>query len=150
MSTDAQALEPARTDWKFWLIGVVALLWNAMGAFDYVMTQTKNADYMSHFTPEQLDYFYAFPAWMVAAWAIAVWGGMLGAVLLLLRKRLAEHVFLASFVAAVLTAIYSYALSEGAEIFDGVASHVFNVLILAVALALYLYARTLARRGVLT
>jgi len=34
---------------------------------DYVMTQTKNEAYMSGFTPEQLAFFYSFPAWVVSA-----------------------------------------------------------------------------------
>jgi hypothetical protein len=151
MSTDAQATIPptAQSGWKRWAVGIVALLWNAMGAFDYLMTQTKNADYMANFTPEQLEYFYAFPTWMVAAWALAVWGGVLGALLLLLRRRLAEPVFLVSFAAMVLTTLYSYVLSNGMEVFEGAGSHAFSALIFAVALGLYLYARHLRKRGLL-
>ena len=37
-----------------------------MGAFDYVMTETRNEAYMAEFTPEQLEFFYGFPAWMIA------------------------------------------------------------------------------------
>jgi len=77
--TDSQATRSVRAPWHLWVIGVIALLWNAVGAFDYVMTKTKNAAYMSAFTPEQLAFFYGFPAWVIAAWAIAVWGGVFGA-----------------------------------------------------------------------
>ena len=45
-----------------WVVGGIALLWNAFGAMDYVMTQTKNEAYMSSFTPEQLEFFSGFPA----------------------------------------------------------------------------------------
>ena len=83
-----------RTPWHLWVIGIVALLWNLVGAYDYLMTQTENAAYMGRFTAEQLEYWYGFPTWVVASWAIAVWGGVLGAVLLLLKKRLAAPVFL--------------------------------------------------------
>ncbi|MEJ2542305.1 MAG: hypothetical protein P8188_20455, partial [Gemmatimonadota bacterium] len=85
--SEEQATTTLRTPWHLWLVGVLALLWNAMGAFDYLMTETRNEGYMGQFTPEQLEYFYAFPAWVVAFWAIAVWGGVLGAIFLLLRKR---------------------------------------------------------------
>ena len=105
-----------RTPWHLWVIGVVALLWNAMGALDYVMTQTRNEGYMSNFTPEQLSFFYGFPAWVDAAWAIAVWGGVLGALLLLIRRRYAVWVFLASLIAMVITAFQNYVLSNGMEI----------------------------------
>ena len=61
-----------KTPIHLWVIGILALLWNLVGAFDYVATQFRLESYMSKFTPEQLDYFYGFPAWMDAAWAIAV------------------------------------------------------------------------------
>jgi len=75
-----------------WAVGIFALLWSAMGAIDYFMTQTGNEAYMSEFTPEQLAFFYGMPAWADATWAIAVWGGVLGALLLLFRQRYAVWV----------------------------------------------------------
>ena len=47
-----------------WIVGVLALLWSLMGAFDYLATKLELEFYMSQFTPEQLAYFNAFPAWM--------------------------------------------------------------------------------------
>jgi hypothetical protein len=130
-------------------VGVLALLWNAMGAFDYLMTETQNEGYMGRFTPEQLEYFYGFPAWLVAFWAIAVWGGVLGAILLLLRKRFAVETFLVSFVAMVVTTIRNYLFSDGLEAAGG-SGLVFSVVIFVVALLLYLYARAMKNKGVLT
>ena len=57
----------ARRPWHLWLVGILGLLWNLVGAYDYLMTQTQNVSYMSQFTPEQLEYFYGFPTWVVAA-----------------------------------------------------------------------------------
>ena len=70
----------SKTPVHLWIVGILALLWNAVGCFDYFATQTKLESYMSNFTPEQLEYFYGFPAWADAAWAIAVWGSLLAAV----------------------------------------------------------------------
>ncbi len=81
-----------------WIVGVLSLLWNAVGAFDYSASQLRIESYMSQFTPEQLAYFYGFPAWAVAAWAIAVWGALLGSLCLLLRKAWAVWLFGASIV----------------------------------------------------
>ena len=53
-----------------WIVGTVTLLWNVVGAFDYVLTETRNESYMGAFTPEQLEFFYGFPTWVVAFWAI--------------------------------------------------------------------------------
>ena len=76
-----------KTPWHLWVIGVVTLLWNAGGAFDYLMTETRAQWYLDQFTPEQLDYFYGFPPWVVASWAVGVWFAVLGSVLLLVRSR---------------------------------------------------------------
>ena len=132
-----------------WVVGILGLLWSAMGAFDYLMTQTENASYMAQFTPEQLEFFYGFPTWVVATWAIAVWGGVLGAVLLLLKKRLAAPVFLVSLLAMVLTSIHNFFLSDGLAVMGG-AAVAFSGLIFAIALGLWLYARAMAQRGVLS
>lgn len=136
-----------RRPWHLWVVGIVALLWNAVGAMDYLMTQTRSEQYMSQFTPEQLEYFYGFPAWVVAAWAIAVWGGVLGAILLLMRNNLAVPVFLVSLIAMVLTTIYQFGLSNGLEVVGDPFSLVFTAVIFVIAVALFLYARAMQKRG---
>ena len=132
-----------------WIVGVIALLWSAVGAYDYLMTQTENAEYMARFTQEQLDYFYGFPAWIVACWAIAVWGGVLGSLLLLLRKKLAVPVYLASLLGMVITTIHNFFLSNGLDVMSGAGQIMFTVLIFLVALGLYIYARAMQLRGIL-
>ena len=146
--SDATSAAPARAPRHLRIVGVVTLLWNGVGAFDYLMTQTKNEAYMSAFTPEQLDYFYGFPAWVVAAWALAVWGGVLGSLLLLLRKKLAVPVFLVSLVSMVATTIYNFVLTDGMAVMGGEGA-AFSAVIFVVALGLWLYARAMRGRGVL-
>ena len=138
-----------RTPRHLWVVGVVTLLWNCVGALDYVMTQTKNEAYMKGFTPAQLDYFYGFPAWVVGAWAIAVWGGVAGSILLLLRKSVALPVLIVSFVAMCVTTIYNFGLSNGIEVMGGPGALIFSAVIFVVAFALVLYARAMKNRGVL-
>lgn len=136
------------TPWHLWVVGIVSLLWNAVGAFDYVMTQTQNASYMEAFTPEQLEFFYGLPGWVVFFWAIAVWGSVLGSVLLLLKKGWAVEVFLASFVAMVLTTIHNFLLANGMEIV-GTGGAIFSVVIFVISLLLWLYAKKMRAAGVI-
>ena len=79
--------EAVKTPWHLWAVGIISLLWNAFGAFDYVMTKLKNPEYMAAFTPEQQAYFYSFPLWANLGWALGVWGSVLGSILLLARRR---------------------------------------------------------------
>ena len=142
--------ESNQTPWHLWLVGTIALLWNAMGALDYYMSQTKNEAYMSMFTPEQLDFFYSFPSWSVALWAIAVWGGLLGCLLLLLRKHLAVQVFLISLVCVIINTIYIYGFMNGMEFMGDPLSLAFSAAIILIAIFLYLYAKKMRARNILT
>jgi len=147
--SESQPSKAAKAPWHLWLVGIVGLLWSAMGALDYVMTETRNESWMSGFTPEQLSFFYSLPTWVVAAWAVGVWGGVLGAILLLLRKDLAVWVLLASFAAAALTTFHNFVLSNGMEVMGDSVSLMFVAIINVIALAMYLYARAMEQRGVL-
>lgn len=104
-----------RTPWHLWVVGVVAVLWNGFGCFDYVMTQTNRDQWFAQMgmTEIQLAYFNAMPAWTHAAWAIGVWGGLIGGLLLLVRRKWAFQAFALSFLGWLAGAIYAFALSDG-------------------------------------
>lgn len=138
-----------RPTWHFWAISILSLLWNLVGALDYVMTQTRNEAYMSAFTPEQLEFFYGLPQWTVAAWAIGVWGSVIGSILLLLRKRGAVWAFAVSLLGIVITAFQNFVLDNGVEIMGGGIAIFMSIAVFVIALALLLYARAMAQRGVL-
>ncbi len=147
-AAEAKVGAPARTPVHLWIVGVLSLLWNFMGVFDYLATQLKAEFYLSQFTPEQLAYFQSFPAWMVAGWALGVWGAFAGSIGLLLRQRWAVWAFAVSIAGMVVSSIYSFGLSDGAEVM-GSGGVVFTVVIWVVAILLLFYARTQARNGVL-
>jgi len=132
-----------------WIVGIVSLLWNAVGAFDYLATKMRLDFYMSQFTAAQLEYFYSFPTWVVAAWAVGVWGALLGSLALLLRKALAVLLFGASILGLAVSSVYNFALTNGMEIM-GSEGAMFTGVIWLIALFLFFYARAMAKRGVLS
>ena len=136
-----------RTPWHLWAVSAVALLWNGYGGYDYIMTQTNNAAYLAQFTPEQRAYFAGFPMWMEAVWAIGVWGGVLGAILLLLRSKWAFHAFLASLIAFVGSVVYGQ-MSDGAAVM-GDTGMIFSGVIFVLGLIFVMYSRMMARKRVL-
>lgn len=132
-----------------WIVGVLLLLWNGMGAFDYSATQLKLDFYMSNFSQEQLDFFYGFPAWVVAAWATAVWSATLGALALLLKKRWAIGLFALAIIGLLITSIHNFGMTDGAEIM-GQEGVIFSGVIWLVSVLQLVYARAMAKRGVLS
>jgi hypothetical protein len=139
----------ARTPWHLWAVGLLAMAWNAFGAMDYTMTKLNGEAWLRQMqmTDAQIAYTLAMPAWMSAAWAIGVWGGVLGGLLLLLRSRLAVPVFAASLVAYVASLVYTYGLSDGAAIAGGPQIYVMQAVILAGCLFFLWYARRAAALG---
>ncbi len=109
--------ERVRTPWHLWIVGILAALWNGFGCIDYMMTQTRQDEWFAQMgmTEAQIAYFNAMPAWTHGAWAIGVWGGLLGAILLLLRRKWATPVFVISFLGWLAGAVYAFALSDGME-----------------------------------
>jgi hypothetical protein len=132
-----------------WIVGVLALLWNLMGCFDYLATQLKLESYMGKFSQEQLDYFYGIPAWAISGWAFAVWGALVGSIGLLMRKRWSVWAFAVSLVGMVVSSIYTVILTDGLTM-SGTGGVIFTVVIWIVAIFLLWYSMQQAKAGVLT
>jgi hypothetical protein len=139
-----------KTPWHLWVIGVVSLLWNAMGAMDFTLTETRSEAWLKAITPEQLAYFASFPLWVVFAWGIATWGSVVGSVLLLLRRKLAVQINLAVIIGMAFTFVYNYILTDGLKVMGGgVGSLVFTAVIVLIGVLLLAYAKAMRKRGVL-
>ena len=111
---DNQVATATRTPIHLWIVGVLALLWNAFGCYDYLMTRTKGAAYIDSMMPghignAMMTYINAFPIWASIGWGLGVWGGMAGAILLVMRHRWAVPALLISFVGAVVGLGYQIA-----------------------------------------
>lgn len=137
-----------KTPWHLWVIGIVLVLWNSGGCYDYLMTVTNNQAYLSVMTPEQQAYYASIPTWFTALFAVSVWGGLLGSLLLLLRMRVALPVYLVALATYLISCVYTFGFSDAAQIM-GTAGTVFSVVILLIALFEVWYARLMTRRGVL-
>lgn len=138
-----------KTPWHIWVVGIVGALWVAGGCYDYIMTATQNEAYYANFSDEIRDFFFNLPGWYMALYAIAVWGGLLGCILLLLRKHLAAIVLLFSFVCTAISFVWYLFMAEGAPAPDG-AQWAMTTAILVVSAFLVWYSRKMSRAGVLT
>ena len=137
--------------WHLWVVGILALLWNGFGAYDFIMTVTQGDAYMaaSGFNSEMIAYFNDMPTWMYAPWIAGVWGAVLGTLALLMRKRIAVLLFAASLIGAVISLVYGFmnpmpAMPEGMEIMKYM-----PWVIVPIALFLCWNAGRMAARGVL-
>ena len=150
MATNARRATPVH----LWIVGILALLWNAIGCYDYFMTRMRDTEYFERMMPGTdpnavLAYIDSFPVWAQAGWAFGVWGGLAGALLLLARSRYSVWAFALSLVGAVLGLGYQIANPGGpAEMHEGVGGMI-PWLIIAIAAFQLWYAWSMEKKGVL-
>lgn len=85
--------------WSFWVISVVGLIFNLLGCINFL--SQMNSETVASMPEIYRTIAESRPAWGTAAFALAVFGGLLGCLLLLLRKSVALNVFVASVVGAI-------------------------------------------------
>lgn len=144
----------ARTPVHLWIVGVMSFLWSCFGCYDYFKTRMHDTAYLASAMPSvdpnvALAWVDAMPLYAQVGWGLGVWLALLGSVLLLTRSRWAVWSYGISFVGAVLSLGYQLLLAPPLSGAEGAINKIVPCVIIAVALALFLYARAMARRGVL-
>ena len=147
-SSEGSLPPKARTPIHLWVVGLVALLWNAIGALDYVMTATRDDEWLLGMNVEQLNYLTELPSWVIGCWATAVWGSVLGSGLLLAKNRRAVPVFLVALLCMIAVRVHMFALTDGLELWGEPHFLIMNGVIFTVGVCLYFYSRAMRERGV--
>ena len=142
----------AATPWHLWAVGVISLLWNAFGGYDFVMSVTQGETYWraSGMTDAMIAYYNAMPTWMYVPWVLGVWGAVAGSILLLMRNKLAVPAFALSLLGAVGSLAYGLAnpmppLPEAMAMMSYM-----PWVIVGIAALLVLYAWMMGKKGVLS
>jgi nitrogen fixation protein FixH len=150
-----EAADAAFAPWHLWVVGVLALMFTAFGAYDYVMSQLADRAYIGAMvepfgieTDVGVAYFSSFPLWADAVWAIGVWGAVAGSLLLLARRAWAYPAYLVSLAGLVASNLYT-AANPVPGLTDSSMSYATVAIIAALMVALTLYARSQRDRGVL-
>ena len=141
MSDTAYGSQPAGK--SFWIGAIAILLFMLVGVAGYLATVMTPAEQMA---PEQQAVMAAMPSWQVPVYAVAVWSGLLGAVLLLMRRKLSVPVLLVSTLCAIGTFLpfaIVPAVKELATQGDAIAA----VIVIGLCLASYWFARRSQQKG---
>jgi len=129
----------------FWIIGILALLWNLMGVLTYYgQINITNEALVLLPEPEQL-YYKNVASWATAAYATAVFGGFLGCVTLLLRRKIATTLFILSLLGVLVQTTYNLFIQEYMEVAPIQIG--LTMLIIVVALFLVWYSKNAINKG---
>ncbi len=131
--------------WSFWTIGVVTLIWNVMGGMNFFMQM--NADVVAAMPETHRAIIEGRPAWATGGFAIAVFAGALGCLLLLLRKSAATYLFIASLLGMIVTMTHTLGVA-GSSIDFGLFEILMMILMpLVVAAFLIWYSKRAESKG---
>ena len=131
----------------FWIIAVVALLWNLIGVFFWVseyflMTEEIKAT----LPPDQVELMNNAPSWNIYVYGIAVFGGVLASIMLLMRKKLAVSLFGISLIAILIVQGYWVFAMDLVEKM-GPQALIMPLIVIAIAIFEYFYSKGAARNG---
>ena len=99
----------------FWVISSIALVWNLMGVFNYLDQAFMTNKVLEILPKEQQILYQDVPAWVTAAFAIAVFSGTLGSLLLLLKKKIASTFFIISFLGIMGQMSYGLLIDQNSD-----------------------------------
>jgi|LauGreDrversion4_2_1035121.scaffolds.fasta_scaffold35795_3 hypothetical protein len=133
----------------FWAAAGLGLAWNIFGAVQFIgsLSATPESLQAQGLTPEQAAVMLGYPVWMTIAFAIGVFGGAIGCILLLARRALAVPVFALSLVAYI--ALYAGDILHGVFAAMGAPQVAVLTVVVAIAAALWVLARSFRARGLL-
>lgn len=130
----------------FWIVSVVALIWNLMGVMAYMANVMITPEALQALPENERALIESTPTWATSAFAIAVWGGVLGCILLLLRKKLATTVLIISFAGIVVQMVHSLFLANSIEVY-GPGGMIMPVMVILIGAYLIWYSRSATSRG---
>ena len=85
----------------FWVVATVLLLWGIVGVIGFQVDVAMTAADMAKLDPYDRTLYAGRPGWATATYGVAVWTGLLGTIVLMLRKAWARSLYLLSLVGVV-------------------------------------------------
>ena len=132
----------------FWIIGILALLWNIMGVVAYLGQAYMTDEVLNKLPEADLEWYNNVPAWVTAAFAIAVFAGFIACIGLLLRKKWAVSLFVLSFIGVLVQQIYNFFIQDFVEL-TGQRLYM-PIIVVIIAGFLMWYSKGLKEKGILS
>ncbi len=123
-----------------------ALAWTIMGVASYLMDVTTTPEAMAKLSEDQQELYSRRPDWIIAIYAIAVFGAFAGAIGLLLNRKWSMPLFAVSLAAVLIQFVYVL-VPLGAIALLGWTAAIFPAVIVILGAAMLQLSRTAATKG---
>lgn len=131
------------------IVGLLGLAWNIFGTYQFIVSVNATSESLIAIgmSEAQAMVMTKHPLWMTVSFAIGVFGGLIGSILLLLKKAISEKIFLVSLFGYIV--LYIGDITEG--IFEAIGKSQVIILttVVIIAFGLWFFARAYRRKGIL-
>lgn len=141
--------EKKGTEPWFWLVGIVAVMWNLMGVVAYLMQAYMSPETLAAMEEAQRTLYENQPAWVTGAFALGVFSGLAASILLLLRKRLAFQLFVISLISVLAQMTYVFFLSNSMQVMGGPRAAIMPFMIMLLAVFFVWFSHKVKKMGVI-
>ncbi len=130
------------------IIAISAIAWNTLGLLAFIMQITISQESINSLSQAEQDLYNNIPLWNTIAYAIAVFGGLLGSIFLLLRKKISVTFYLLSLIGIFVQTIYNFFISKAIAVY-GYGSAILPLFVLLLGVFLFFYSKQMKEQGVL-
>jgi len=131
---------------SFWIISALALLWNLSGLMTFFMEVFITPDALAALSDAERAMYETTPTWTKVVFAIATFGGTLGCIFLLMKKKLAVQLFIISLAAVIIQMAYYLLFTKAMEVY-GSASLIMPSAVIAIGALLVWYSKSTRIKG---
>jgi len=101
----------------FWIVAAVMLLWNLLGVGSFFSHIGMTEESLAALSEEEQELYASYPMWATIAFAVAVFGGTLGCIGLLVRKKWAKPVLIISLIAIIIQMFHSLVIAKAMDVY---------------------------------
>ncbi|NQZ23119.1 MAG: hypothetical protein HRT53_13820 [Colwellia sp.] len=119
----------------FKVVAIIALVWNLLGVLAFAGQMMLTPEMLAELPVAEQELYASTPLWATIAFAIAVFFGAFGSLLLLLKKALSTAILILSLVGVVVQMLHTFLLSKSLEVL-GPNSMIMPVIVILIAIYL--------------
>lgn len=95
----------------------IMVVWNAMGVMAFISQLLMTPEMIAQLPEAQQEAYKNIPTWSMGAYALAVFGGLLGSLMLALGKKLAFPLLLISLAGVLVQQFYNFFIIDSVAMF---------------------------------
>jgi len=130
----------------FKTVAILAIVWNCLGLLSFVMHTMMTPEMLAGLPEAEQNLMLNYPVWASAAFGAAVIFGVLGSILLLMKKAVSFECYLISLIAVVIQDYHWFVMENVIPVL-GMSSLIMPSLILIIGSALLVFSSKAKKNG---